>query len=224
MEEVDVDLDLLLVLLIQSRKTGLVDLLNMSIGGPCLWVPSLSSPVPSPLSAVSSHFSAITRHGERASSLPRTSSPQSTFPRELALDISSLRRSAEMQRAGSKAENAPITPVPSTTASSATYGGEIPSHSPFNPVAGAGREDTLPRVKLEIPGRSYTDFSMSSSQGGSSHLGEMSDASQLGLDSRDEHDHDRESTISPSDERGDTLDGDDSKMSSLEKKKMKRFR
>jgi hypothetical protein len=91
-------------------------------------------------------------------------------------------------------------------------------------VAGAGREDTLPRVKLEIPGRSYTDFSMSSSQGGSSHLGEMSDASQLGLDSRDEHDHDRESTISPSDERGDTLDGDDSKMSSLEKKKMKRFR
>ena len=40
----------------------------------------------------------------------------------------------------------------------------------------------------------------------------------------DEHDHDRDSTISPSDERGDTLDGDESKSPSLEKKKMKRFR
>ncbi|CAI7571261.1 unnamed protein product [Penicillium pancosmium] len=129
-----------------------------------------------------------------------------------------------MQRAGAKAENASTTPVPSTTASSATYGGEIPSHNSFNPAAGTGRDDALPRVKLEIPGRSYADFSMSSSQGGSTHLGEMSDASQLGLDSKDEHDHDRDSTISPSDERGDTLDGDESKSPSLEKKKMKRFR
>lgn len=195
----------------------------MSIGGPCLWVPSLSSPVPSPLSAVTSHFSAVSRHGERVSSLPRTSSPQLTLPREPALDISSIRRSAEMQQAGAKAENASSTPVTSTSSTSASYGGEIPSRSPFNSTAGAERGDTPPRVKLEIPGRSYHDFSMSSSQGGSSHLGDnMSEASQLGLEMGDEQD--KESTISPSDERGDTFDGEDSKSPSLEKKKMKRFR
>ncbi|KAJ5580681.1 hypothetical protein N7450_006982 [Penicillium hetheringtonii] len=172
----------------------------MSIGGPCLWVPSLSSPVPSPLSAVTSHFSAVGRHGERAS-LPRTSASQSTVPRELALSIPSTGRSIEMQQAGAKAENAPTTSAPVITAGSASYGGEIPSRSIFSQPAGTGRDNTLPRVQMDVPEKRH-------------------DASQLGLDSRD--DQDNESTVSPTDERGD--DGEESKSPSLEKKKMKRFR
>lgn len=191
----------------------------MSIGGPCLWVPSLSSPVPSPLSAVTSHFSAVGRHGERAS-LPRTSASQSTVPRELALSIPSTGRSIEMQQAGAKAENAPTTSAPVITAGSASYGGEIPSRSIFSQPAGTGRDNTLPRVQMDIPEKRHGDFSMSSSQTGSSYLGDASDASQMGLDSRD--DQDNESTVSPTDERGD--DGEESKSPSLEKKKMKRFR
>lgn len=191
----------------------------MSIGGPCLWVPSLSSPVPSPLSAVTSHFSAVGRHGERAS-LPRTSASQSTVPRELALSIPSTGRSIEMQQAGAKAENAPTTSAPVITAGSASYGGEIPSRSIFSQPAGTGRDNTLPRVQMDVPEKRHGDFSMSSSQTGSSYLGDASDASQMGLDSRD--DQDNESTVSPTDERGD--DGEESKSPSLEKKKMKRFR
>lgn len=185
-------------------------------------MPSLSSPVPSPLSAVTSHLSAVARHGERVSSLPRTSSPQVTLPRERALDLPAIRRSAEMQQAGAKAENASTAPVPVSTTASASYGGEIPSQSVYSQATGTGREDLLPRVRLEIPGGRHADFSMSSSQGVSGHLGDMSDTSQLGLDTKE--DQDRESTISPSDERGDTYDGEDSKSPSLEKKKMKRFR
>ncbi|KAJ5090500.1 hypothetical protein N7532_009184 [Penicillium argentinense] len=194
----------------------------MSIGGPCLWVPSLSSPASSPLSTVTSHLSSVARHGERVPSLPRTSSPQLALPRERLPGLFSLGRSAEMQRAGATAENASTTPMPvhtSSTAASGSYGGEIPSRG----LESHGREDLLPRVKLEIPGLNQINYGMSQQpHGGSGHVGEASDASQVSLNAKDQHD--QESTVSPSDERADTVDTEDSKSPSLEKKKMKRFR
>lgn len=127
-----------------------------------------------------------------------------------------------MQPAGVKAENALTTsPMPGSTTGSGPYPeGEILSRGTEAQRSAASREALLPRVKLEIPG-DRTDLSMSQHVVSDQHGGSMSD-NQMDFDKEDP---DRESTISPSDERGDAVGSDDdSKMSSLEKKKMKRFR
>lgn len=183
----------------------------MSIGGPCLWVPSLSSSGTSPLSGVTSHLS-------------RTVSPLSTLSRERDPGASTGLL-AEMQRTGAKAENALPTPVPVSTAGSGPYSGrEISPRGTVGQRYENRRDGLLPRVKLEIPGDNSANFAVSRPQLGAGHLGEAQGASQLGLeDAKDEHD--KESTISPSDEREQTVGADESQQSpSLEKKKMKRFR
>ncbi|CEJ55311.1 hypothetical protein PMG11_01575 [Penicillium brasilianum] len=198
----------------------------MSIGGPCLWVPSLSSPVASPLSAVTSHLSAVARHGEWVSSAPRITSPLLILPRDREATSQSTSSSAEMQRTGATAENALPTPVPipGITAGSGSYReGEIPSREAVNQRSGGGREDLLPRMKLEIPGGGNTNHAMSQPQVGFGRSGEPMGTSQSVLEAND--DHDKESTISPSDEKGEMIGDDESNRSpSLEKKKMKRFR
>jgi hypothetical protein len=78
-------------------------------------------------------------------------------------------------------------------------------------------------MKLEIPGGSNTNYAMSQPQVGFGRSGESTSACQSALDAND--DHDKESTISPSDEKGEMIGDDESNRSpSLEKKKMKRFR
>lgn len=128
-----------------------------------------------------------------------------------------------MHRSGVKAENALATPVPVSTAGSSLYpGGEISSRDTIIQRAGAPRDDLLPRVKLEIPGGNGGSLSMSRPQVGAGHQ-EDTDASRMSLDEAKEYDKD--STISPSDEKDEGMGGDESHRSpSLDKKKMKRFR
>lgn len=189
----------------------------MSIGGPCLWVSSLSSPIPSSLSAVSSHFSAVARHGDRLSS-PRIASPLRNLNFQKDRESSASDRvSPAMQPDAPRAENAlNASPVPGSMAASAPYsGGEIPPHE-AGAQPSATREELLPRVKLEIPGDN-SGFSMSQPQGGSDQQGE-----EMDYDAGE--DHEGEFTVSPTDERGDAAGSDGDHRSSLEKKKMKRFR
>ncbi|KAJ5565175.1 hypothetical protein N7513_001417 [Penicillium frequentans] len=191
----------------------------MSIGGPCLWVSSLSSPVPS-LSAVTSHFSSA-YHGDRFSS-PKTVSPLRNLQKEREQRASGGLSATVMQPAGVRAENALTTsPMPGSSTGSGPYPeGEILSRGTEAQRSTASREALLPRVKLEIPG-DRADLSMSQQVVSDQHGESLSD-NQMDFDKEDP---DRESTISPSDERGDAVGSDDdSKMSSLEKKKMKRFR
>lgn len=188
-------------------------------------MPSLSSPVPSPLSAGLPHLSAVARHGDRFSSAPRTVSPLLSLSREREPGASigapigaSIDLLSNMQRAGFKAENALTTPVPVSTAASVPYsGGEISHQRPR-----LERDDMLPRVKLEIPGGNEANYVMARPHVGAGHLGDSTDVS-MSVDEKDSHDN--ESTVSPTDEREGTAGPDDSQTSpSLEKKKMKRFR
>lgn len=78
-------------------------------------------------------------------------------------------------------------------------------------------------MKLEIPGGGNTNYAMSQPQIGFGRSDESTNARQSALEAND--DHDKESTISPSDEKGEVIGDDESNWSSsLEKKKMKRFR
>jgi hypothetical protein len=78
-------------------------------------------------------------------------------------------------------------------------------------------------MKLEIPGGGSTNYAMSQPQVEFGRSGESSNVSQSALEANDGHD--KESTISPSDEKGEMIGDDESNRSpSLEKKKMKRFR
>ncbi|KAJ5273580.1 hypothetical protein N7478_008705 [Penicillium angulare] len=189
----------------------------MSIGGPCLWVPSLSSPVPSSLSAVTSHFSAAVRHGDRFSS-PRTISPFRSVQKERE-PSASVGLSSTMQRDGSKAENA-LAPalIPGGAAGSgpSPEGAARSSREAESRQSPATRGDLLPRVKLEIPGDS-SNLSESHTHDESDQYGD-----EMDFDGKDEHE--REFTISPTDEKGDGAGSDGDHRSALEKKKMKRFR
>ncbi|KAJ5175417.1 uncharacterized protein N7482_001294 [Penicillium canariense] len=190
----------------------------MSIGGPCLWLPSLSSPVPSPLSAVTSHLSAIARHGERVPS-PRIASTLLTLSRDR--ESASRTWPSEMQRTGMTAENALPSPLPVSMGSGAYPEGEISSREAVSPRPEMGRKVFLPRVTLEIPGSNTNRTT--SPQVGFSRPGESTSAVESGLNANE--DHDKESTISPSDEKDEMMEDDESNRSpSLEKKKMKRFR
>lgn len=198
----------------------------MSIGGPCLWMSSLSSPVASPLSAVTSHLSAVARHGERVSSTPRIASPLLVSPRNREPISRILSSSTEMQRPGVAAENALPTPL-SISASMAGPGsyreGEISSREAVNPRFGEGREEPLPRMRLEIPGGGNTIYPMPQPQVGFGRPAESTSTSQSTLGANE--DHDKDSTISPTEEKGEMSGDDESNRSpSLEKKKMKRFR
>ncbi|KAJ5929634.1 hypothetical protein N7454_006584 [Penicillium verhagenii] len=190
----------------------------MSIGGPCLWVSSLSSPVPS-LSAVTSHFSSACQ-GERFT-LPKTVPLRQLQERREQRASSGISATA-MQPAVVKAENALTTPpmLGAPTATAPFPEGEILSQGTEAQPSSATREILLPRPKLEIPDHQM-DLSISQQTISDQH----GDAMNVEPMSFDKEDHDRESTISPSDERGDAVGSeDDSRMTSLEKKKMKRFR
>ena len=196
--------------------------LNMSLGGPCLWVPSLSSSVPSSLSTVTSRWSGGARHGDQTSSVSRTSSPflGCQKPRDTGASVGV---SADMWPAGPKAEDTSTSSAPGRTSQAGLYSeGEIPSDDPLAHKSGAEKVGSLPRVKLEIPGGNEAG-STSRPQTGSDHLGETMDTSQLDFDTK--HETDQESTVSPSDDKSEAGGGEGSHRSpSLEKKKMKRFR
>ncbi|KAJ5935612.1 hypothetical protein N7466_005159 [Penicillium verhagenii] len=190
----------------------------MSIGGPCLWVSSLSSPVPS-LSAVTSHFSSACQ-GDRFT-LPKTVPLRQLQERREQRASNGLSATA-MQPAVVKAENALTTPpmLGASTVAAPFPEGEILSQGTGAQPSPATRETLLPRPKLEIPDHQM-DLSMPQQTISDQH----GDAMNVEPMSFDKEDHDRESTISPSDERGDAVGSeDDSRMTSLEKKKMKRFR
>ncbi|KAJ5622122.1 hypothetical protein N7528_005354 [Penicillium herquei] len=187
----------------------------MSVGGPCLWVPSLSSPVPSSLSAVTSHFSA-TCHGDRFSS-PRTISPLRNLQKERE-PSSSNTLSNTTQLASMSAENAfNAASNPGSMPGSGSYSeGKTLSRDTESQRPSTTKEDLLSRVKLDIPGTS-SNFSTFQPRNESDDL-----EKDMDLDVKE--DPDREFTISPSDEKGDTAGSDGDHKSSIDRKKMKRFR
>ncbi|KAJ5604984.1 hypothetical protein N7510_010138 [Penicillium lagena] len=175
----------------------------MSVGGPCLWVPSLSSPITSNhLSAVTSHLPTASRDSDNPGS--KTFSPRYPQSRKEETRIPT----AEMQPAGSgfRAENA-LSVADITIPREA----EIPSQY---------QRFKEGRVKLEMPRVNEQRLAIPQQLAGTSGLdGTMDGLEDLKEEEEDEDDN--ESTISPSDERG----GDGvHKPSALDKKKMKRFR
>ncbi|KAF4761433.1 hypothetical protein N7455_000633 [Penicillium solitum] len=197
----------------------------MSVGGPCLWLPSLSSPVPSPLSTVSSHLSA--RNSERLSLGPRTISPRLSVQKKeepgVPIPVHVPARPVEMQPAGYKAENALNNPVAQPVSmGSAPYLERDVSRDTVNHRLEAAKQDMLPRVKLEIPSLNQRGFStVQPLVGHGDHPEETGSSFSGPHDPRD--DHERESTISPDDDK-DMMGSDDNRSPSMEKKKMKRFR
>lgn len=197
----------------------------MSVGGPCLWLPSLSSPVPSPLSAVSSHLSAA--RNERLSLGPRTVSPRLSAQKkeEPGVPVHVPARPVEMHPAGFKAENALNNPVAqSVSMGSAPYlGRDVSVPETVNRRLEAAKQDMLPRVKLEIPSLNQRVFSTVQPLVGPGHPEEMG-VSSFSAPHGPRDDHERESTCSPDDDK-DMMGSDDNNRSpSMEKKKMKRFR
>lgn len=199
--------------------------LTMSVGGPCLWLPSLSSPVPSPLSAVSSHLSV--RNSERLSLGPKIISPRLSVQKKeepgVPVPVHVPVRPVEMQPTGYKAENALNNPVAQPVSmSSAPYLERDVSRDTVNHRLEAAKQDMLPRVKLEIPSLNQRGFStVQPLVGHGDHPEETGSSFSGPHDPRD--DHDRESTISPDDDK-DMMGSDDNRSPSMEKKKMKRFR
>ena len=202
--------------------------LTMSVGGPCLWLPSLSSPVPSPLSAVSSHLSSA-RNSERPSLGPRTISPRFSVQRKEGpgVPVSTPNRLAEMQPSGYKAENALSHPgaQPVSMPGSASYSGrEVTSRDTINHRLEAAKQDMLPRVKLEIPSLNQRAFATTQPLVGHGGHPEETVVSSFAGSHEPRDDHERESTVSPDDDK-DMMGSDDNNRSpSMEKKKMKRFR
>ncbi|CAG7959031.1 unnamed protein product [Penicillium olsonii] len=199
----------------------------MSVGGPCLWLPSLSSPVPSPLSAVSSHLSSA-RNSDRFSLGPRTISPRLSVQKKEEPSVPvAAPRFAEMQSTEYKAEDAlpHAGAQPSGMAASGSFArSETSSRDTINRRLEAAKQDMLPRVKLQIPSLDQRVFSTIQplvGQGG--HSEETGVSSFAGShDPRD--DHGPESTVSPDDDK-DMMGSDDNNRSpSMEKKKMRRFR
>lgn len=199
----------------------------MSVGGPCLWLPSLSSPVPSPLSAVSSHLSA--RSSDRFSLGPRNISPRLSVQKkeEPGVPASIPSRFAEMQPTGHRAENAlgHSGAQPSGMAASVPYPGrDVSSRDTINHRLEAAKQDMLPRVKLEIPSLNQRVFSATQPLVGHGGHSEETVVSSFAGSHDPRDDHGPESTVSPDDDK-DMMGSDDNNRSpSMEKKKMKRFR
>lgn len=189
----------------------------MSIAGPCFGLPALSSPVPSSFTAVTSHLSTAGRYKDRASSLtPRTLSP--TLTQSKQSEPGAPTSLTEMHQTGVQAETALPAAGPSLYS-----GGQTSSRDTGVQRSGISRSDLLPRVKLEIPGGNGGSLTMSQSQVGAGHHEDMNSSQMLLDDAKDEHD--KESSLSPSDEKDETMGEDENQRSPiLDKKKMKRFR
>ncbi|KAJ5543138.1 hypothetical protein N7535_005567 [Penicillium sp. DV-2018c] len=200
----------------------------MSVGGPCLWLPSLSSPVPSPLSAVSTHFS-TTRNNERLSLGPRAISPRLSAQHKKQSGhsdpVHAPFRPIDMQLAGYKAEDS-INPVAqSDSMGSATYPRRMVSpRAAVNSRLEAAKQEMLPRVKLEIPSLDQRIFSTSQPLvGHGGHPGETG-VSSFSAPQDPRNDHEKESTVDPDDDKDMMASDDNNTSPSMEKKKMKRFR
>lgn len=195
----------------------------MSVGGPCLWLPSLSSPVPSSLSAVSSHLSSA-RNSDRFPLRSRAISPRLPQRKEPGAPVPASTPVTEMQPAEHKAENAlNHSGVPSSMAIAASpTGRKISSRSTVNPRLEAAKQDMLPRVKLDIPSLNTRDFPAIQPLVGHARYPEAKDSSfESSQESRDDE---RDSTVSPDDDKDMMGSDDNMKSPSMDKKKMKRFR
>lgn len=213
--------------LLSLKGKILVHTLTMSIGGPCLWVPPLSSPLPSPFTSVPVHFSGAFRSEERAFSEQKTVSP--LLPLYKEHEPSFATRLNTVMQSSAKTENSSDTSSRPGSTIGSTSGGhsdnEMALHNQLVHRHELGRDDLLPRMKLDIPGGGNTDPSLPRSMAGPDDREGATNHSNfdLHLDMKDEHD--RDSSMSPSDDRGETAGSDDIYTSpSLEKKKMKRFR
>lgn len=102
--------------------------------------------------------------------------------------------------------------------------GEMSSSATEAQRSGTPRDQLFSRVKLEIPVGNGGSVSMSRPQDGAGHLEEDTDGSHVNYDDG-KGDQDKESSISPSDEKDEGMVGDENHRSpTLDKKKMKRFR
>lgn len=196
----------------------------MSVGGPCLWLPSLSSPVPSPLSAVSSHLSSA-RNSDRFPLRSRAISPRLVPQRkeEPGAPVSTSTRVTEMQPAVQKAENTlNHSEGPSGMAIAASPSvRKVSSRTTLNPRLEAAKQDMLPRVKLDIPSLNSRNFPAIQPLVGHAGYPEAKDSSFAS--SHESREDERDSTVSPDDDK-DMGSDDNMKSPSMDKKKMKRFR
>ncbi|KAJ5096194.1 hypothetical protein NUU61_005550 [Penicillium alfredii] len=195
----------------------------MSIGGPCLWLPALSTPVTSHLSAVTSHLSAATRNGEKSVPGSRSTSPRLSLQRENTLGATPG-LAAEMHTSGVKAENALSNPMASSTAqSTSSPEEESSSHDTFNPRMGTGKEESPSQAELGIPSGPQPRLLMSQHQDETDHFEDPNGLVSGLHDMKEESD--KEYSLSPSVEKAEGTGSDEYHRSPpLDKKKMKRFR
>lgn len=195
----------------------------MSISGPCLWLPSLSSlssPIPSSFSTLTSRLSEEPRHGERVfPSTSRTVSPLLTLFRNREPGAS-RELATEMNQSGGNAENT-VAALPMSTTGSSLYPGRREMSS--RELNGQGTGVPKDELKLEIPDNGG-NVSLSRPPVGAGDIVDETHASQMDL--KEPHgEQDKDSSISPSDEKDESTGGDESHRSPiLDKKKMKRFR
>ncbi|EPS30789.1 hypothetical protein PDE_05741 [Penicillium oxalicum 114-2] len=191
----------------------------MSIGGPCLWVPPLSTQAPSPLSAVS-------RHVEWVSATPRRILSMSHLPRD-GTHFPHLNPSpAEMQRTMATADHGlshPVSDLGRPSGIGAWREGDMAAHDGAEKAPTEMGGMKLPQIKLNIPTEGHTGRATLTPPAGIARSGDSADAARSDFDQHDEND--RHSPESQIDEKGDgTEDNDDSQSPIIDKKKMKRFR
>lgn len=195
----------------------------MSVSGPCLWMPSLSPPISSHISAVSAHFSPA-RDGQYLQPKPVSVSPTLLRSWEQGSTPSNEPR-VEMQQAALKAENA----LPS--AASAGKPGQqcAETDTPLGGVETSNpRNRTDPRLtRMRLPKLDCSEPLLSKHRGGNLHTESPLDS---GGGPRDET-QDRvneDSETSPSDGGMGSSAGAEQQKTPAEikadKKKMKRFR
>ncbi|KAF7718613.1 Homeobox transcription factor [Penicillium ucsense] len=197
----------------------------MSTGGPCLWVSSLSSQIPSPLSAVPSHLAAVSRHAERVSATPRRILSMPQLPRQGNHLTHINNPMAEMQRP-LVADNALPNPMPGLerSAEMGSYrDGVSASRQLAEKPPAEMREMRLPQIKLNTRDDGYADQAASMHPAGTDRPVDAVHAAQMDLDKHGDNDHD--SPSSPVDDKGEEVEeNDDNQSSIIDKKKMKRFR
>ena len=194
----------------------------MSISGPCLWLSSLTPPISSHLSTITSHFSTSSGSAEPIQSppIPDSSGLPGSWERG---GCSTKDLPSEMQPSAPKAENALPRPDSTAIPSHAEHGESQIMKNAETPELGSKHDTPLSRIKLPKLNCSEPHLSMSRDTNHLSHLGgPTQDPNEENRDGRQEKESLEETT--PSDEGMGSSTGFEQPRSAADKKKMKRFR
>lgn len=188
----------------------------MSIGGPCLWLSSLSPPTSSHLSAITAHFSTFSGTAEHIQSTPNSDPARVSWALERG-GHSPKGLPVEMQQTARKAENA--------LSSHATCHGSETRKDPENLNAGSKRGTPLSRMELPKLDCSGPCLSLSRDPNHLSRPGNLEQGSNgRQPDGTQEVDRDNGELTTPSDEGMASPASAEQPKSTADKKRMKRFR